>query len=496
MEPNQRERPGAEIPRRSFLKTGGAAMAAAATPAIAAAAPRKRNIVFILIDDLRFDAMGFMGHPVLKTPNIDRLARNGVHFKNAFVTTSLCSPSRATILTGLYAHQHRILDNSTRLAGDIRTFPRLLQDEGYRTGFVGKWHMGGESDDPRPGFNRWVSFRGQGVYFDPTFNVDGEQVKREGYVTDLITDYSVDFIRQNSDRPFMLYMSHKAVHADFSPAPRHAGKYRDVEIPKPRSFGDTEENYRGRPDWVRRQRDSWHGVDGMYNHTVDFEGFYRRYCETVLAVDESLGRVMDTLEKEGLLDETLIMFMGDNGFQFGEHGLIDKRTMYEASIRVPLVAHCPALTRGGRAIDQMALNLDIAPTVLEAAGVDIPDSMEGKSFLGLIAGRDIPWRTEFLYEYFWEREYPQTPTVTGIRTDRYSFMRFHGIWDLYELYDIRKDPDQMNNLLGNVRLTSEPGQVLNLLKDPELKSLVNDLQGRLFKILKDTGARREPSWEM
>jgi N-acetylglucosamine-6-sulfatase len=481
-----------DIPRRSFLETGGTA--AAAPFLMGAAAPRQRNIIFILIDDLRFDTFSFMGHPVVQTPNIDRLAKNGVHFRNSFVTTSLCSPSRATILTGLYAHQHKILDNSTRLPDTILTFPTLLQKAGYRTGFVGKWHMGGESDEPRPGFHRWVSFRGQGVYVNPTFNIDGTQVKREGYVTDLITDYSLDFIKQNRERPFMLYMSHKAVHADFTPAPRHAGKYKDAVVPRPRTYADTNDNYRGRPDWVRRQRNSWHGVDGMYNKTVDFDGFYRRYCETVLGVDDSVGRLLDTLEKEDLREDTLILFMGDNGFLFGEHGLIDKRCMYEPSIRVPLFAHCPALTRGARVREEMTLNLDIAPTILEAAGVQIPSSIQGRSFLGLIRGKDIPWRKEFLYEYFWERAYPQTPTVLGLRSDQYSFMRHHGIWDLYELYDIRKDPDQMHNLLGQVRLTTESGDALNLNKNPELRKLVNDLQGRMFEILKKTGARTEPTW--
>ncbi|MBN1294291.1 MAG: sulfatase-like hydrolase/transferase, partial [Candidatus Latescibacteria bacterium] len=174
--------------RRTFLKTAGAA---ATAPFLMGARSKQRNIIFVLIDDLRYDAMGFAGHPVIETPHIDNMAAHGIHLKNAFVTTSLCSPSRASILTGMYAHRHQILDNSTLLSKDITTFPVLLRQAGYRTAFVGKWHMGGSSDEPRPGFDRWVSFRGQGVYFDPTFNIDGEQVKREGYVTDLITDYSV-----------------------------------------------------------------------------------------------------------------------------------------------------------------------------------------------------------------------------------------------------------------------------------------------------------------
>jgi N-acetylglucosamine-6-sulfatase len=478
--------------RRTFLRAAGAA---AASPLIMGAKTNKRNIVFVLIDDLRYDSMGFMGHPVLQTPHIDRMARNGIHLKNAFVTTSLCSPSRASILTGLYAHTHQILDNSTLLPKETVTFPGLLQEMGYRTCFVGKWHMGGSTDMPRPGFDRWVSFRGQGVYIDPTFNIDGEQVKREGYITDLITDYSIDFIKKNRDRPFFLYMSHKAVHASFVPAPRHKGKYTGVKAPKPASFYDTEENYRGKPDWVRRQRKSWHGVDGMYNHTTDFDQFYRDYCETVLGVDDSIGRLMETLEQAGLAGDTLIIFMGDNGFLFGDHGLIDKRCMYEPSIRVPMIAHCPALTGNGSVREQMVLNIDIAPTILDAAGAQIPSFMHGMSFLPLIKGENVRWRTEFLYEYFWERAYAQTPTVLGLRTDTHAYMRHQGIWDLYELYDVANDPDEMNNLLGAVCQTSEPNDVLTLLKDPELKNLVDDLQGRLFRIIEETGGRIDPTWK-
>ncbi|MCE5249363.1 sulfatase [bacterium] len=485
--------PGNTFSRRNFMKVAGAA--AAASPLVAGAQSSRRNIVFVLIDDLRYDAMGFMGHPVLRTPHIDRLAGNGVHLKNAFVTTSLCSPSRASILTGLYAHEHQILDNSTRLPDSTITFPKLLQKAGYTTGFTGKWHMGGETDEPRPGFNRWVSFRGQGVYENPTFNIDGQQVKREGYVTDLITDYSVDFIKQNRNRPFFLYMSHKAVHASFVPAPRHKGKYNGVTVPKPASFYNTEENYRGKPDWVRRQRKSWHGVDGMYNHTTDFDQFYRDYCETVLGVDDSIGRLMETLEEAGLADDTLVIFMGDNGFLFGEHGLIDKRCMYEPSMRVPMLAHCPALTGKNSTRTEMVLNIDIGPTILDAAGIQIPQSMHGRSFLPLIHGEKPQWRTEFLYEYFWERAYAQTPTVLGLRTDRYAYMRHQGVWDVYELYDVEKDPDEMVNLLGHVRETSEPNDVLTLLKEPELRNLVNDLEKRMFGIIRETGGRIDPTWK-
>ncbi len=438
--------------------------------------------------------MGCRGHPWLNTPSLDRLARDGVLFENAFVTTALCSPSRASILSSRYVHSHGVTDNVTPLPRGLVTFPQVLQRNGYRTGFIGKWHMGGESDEPRPGFDRWISFRGQGQYRDPILNVDGSRRQAAGYVTDLLTEEALRFIRENSARPFFIYLSHKAVHAEFVPADRHKDLYRDQPVPHPASMANTEETYRGKPDWVRRQRNSWHGVDGMYDHRLGgFDDFYRSYCRTLAALDESVGRVLDELDRLGLSNDTLVLYMGDNGFLLGEHGLIDKRAMYEPSIRVPMMARCPDLFPGGGRPVGMALNLDIAPTFLEAAGLSAPAGMHGRSLLSLIRGAP-GWRTEFLYEYFWERDYPQTPTVLGLRTDRHSYMHYHGIWDLDELYDIRKDPDQRNNLLAAVRLTTQSGRLDNQIKDPELRKLVADLQGRMKRILAETGGRVDPTW--
>jgi N-acetylglucosamine-6-sulfatase len=313
-------------------------------------------------------------------------------------------------------------------------------------------------------------------------------------VSDIITEESLRFIRENADRPFLLYMAHKAVHADFVPARRHQNLYSDQPIPRPASMDDTPENYRGRPEWVRRQRNSWHGVDGMYNHQTTFETFYRDYCRTLMGVDDSVGAIIDELDRRRLLKDTLIIYMGDNGFQFGEHGLIDKRTMYEASIRVPMIAHCPNLFQGNRRVDGMALNIDMCPTLLDAAGAAIPASSHGRSLLPLLLDRDSDWRTEFLYEYFWERDFPQTPTVIGLRSGRFSFMRYHGIWDLDELYDVERDPHQMSNLLADVRVTTESGRLFNRVKDPELKKLVAGFEARLSQILGQTGGRMEPIW--
>jgi N-acetylglucosamine-6-sulfatase len=244
-------------------------------------------------------------------------------------------------------------------------------------------------------------------------------------------------------------MSHKAVHADFFPAERHRTAYSDVEIPRPASMADTPENYKGKPLWVRRQRHSWHGVDYMYHDQTIFEKFIRDYNRTMLAVDDSIGRLLDALDEMGQLDSTLILFMGDNGFLHGEHGLIDKRCMYEESIRVPTMAHCPELIRAGSTTERQVLNIDIAPTLLDAAGVPIPPTVQGRSFLPVARGENAGWRDAWLYEYFWERAFPQTPTVFGVRTEQYKYMNYHGIFDLNELYDLKNDPKEMNNLIDS-----------------------------------------------
>lgn len=463
----------------------------------ATAADTQRNIVFILIDDQRFDALGML-NPYFDTPHLDALAANGVLFENAFVTTSLCSPSRASILTGQWAHSHGVLDNRTPLPSVLPTFPKRLQEADYETAFIGKWHMGGSSDAPRAGFDRWVSFRGQGVYYDPTFNVDGEQVKLEGYTTDLITDYAVDFLEAQDDSPFMMYVSHKAVHDNFSPAQRHKDSYAERPYPKPSTFADTDENYAGKPDWVREQRPTWHGVDGLYNNRDTFDEFTKRYAEAMRAVDDSVGRIVASLEKKGLLESTLLVFTSDNGFQFGEHGLIDKRTMYEASIRVPLIVHCPELFEGGQRRKQMVLNTDFFPTFLDAVGLDTPDTVQGQTFWDVLQDSSATGREAWLYTYFWERSFPQTPTVLGVRTDRYKFMQFHGIYDRYELYDLEKDPDETTNLLANVVTTTEAGRLGARVRgadiDDATKDLFFDLERKLQAELKRLGCAPEPNW--
>ncbi|MCC7499330.1 MAG: sulfatase [Bryobacterales bacterium] len=469
--------------RRDVLKSA----AVVGAPAVLSQG-RKRNLVFILCDDHRFDMMGFRGHPWLNTPGLDRLAQGGVVLENAFCTTALCSPSRASILTGQYAHTHGVIDNPYRLDPGALTFPRVLQGHGYRTAFIGKWHMGGGSDEPQPGFSHWVSFRGQGTYLDPEMNFNGQRRKVKGYMTDILTEEAARFVRNTTTEPFCLYLSHKGVHSEFIPADRYKHRYSDAPIPRPKSMANTEENYHGKPDWLRRARSSCLGVDGMYDRRVSFDNAYRGYCRTLMAVDESVGRMMDELESRSLLEDTLIVYMGDNGFLWGEHGLIDKRCMYEPSIRVPMIAHCPGLLGRGRRASGMALNIDICPTMLHAAGVPVPSTVHGRSLFDLLGGVG-GWRKEFLYEYFWARNFPQIPAVTGLRTEQHSYMQYQGVWDVDELYDVGKDPDQQNNLLGGVRITTECTAKFNLIRDPELKVMVTDFNNRIRRIQEQTPSR-------
>ncbi|MBL7700169.1 MAG: sulfatase [Chitinophagaceae bacterium] len=431
---------------------------------------KPRNVIFILSDDHRYDFMGFTGKvPGLETPNMDRLAKEGAHFLNAFVTTALCSPSRASILTGQYAHTHTVVDNEAPSPANLILFPQYLQKQGYRTGFFGKWHMGGDNDDPRPGFDQWVSFKGQGVYYNPTLNINGKRVEYSDstYITELLTDLSIEWLKkQPKNKPFFLYLSHKAVHAEFQPARSDKGRYNNIEIQYPPSMFLTatdssrkftrgknhsselkKYNLEDMPEWVKAQRYSWHGVDYMYHGQTDFDQFYQDYLETLLGIDASIGRVLKYLEENGLDKETMVIYMGDNGFSFGEHGLIDKRHAFEESMRVPLLARCPSLIKPGTKVKEIVLNIDIAPTILDMAGIKRPAQVEGKSFLNLIGQKKTAWRDTVFYEYYWENAFPQTPTQFAVRTSRYKFIRSHGVWDIDQLYDMQEDPYEVNNLI-------------------------------------------------
>ncbi len=450
-------------------------------PVLASAQPH--NIVVILSDDHRYDF--FSAHPdapnFLQTPGLDKMAREGVHLANAFVTTSLCSPSRASILTGRYAHNHGIVDNTSPIPEGTRFFPQDLHQNGYQTAYIGKWHMGEVDDVPQPGFDHWVSFRGQGAYRNPLLNINGERKQHEGYTTDILTDYALDWLRtRDTAKPFFLELSHKAVHAEFVPAERHQGRYAGVAPPYPASMALTEANYAGKPHWVRAQRGSWHGVDYLYHGTLGpggFDAFYRRYAEALLALDESVGRVVEYLEANGLAENTLVLYMGDNGFLLGEHGLIDKRNAYEASIRIPMLAWAPGWIAPGSRVEGLVRNIDIAPTLLELTGTTTEIDMDGESFLGLLRGRAADEASrEFLYEYYWEYAFPHTPTTFALRGDQYKFIYYHGVWDTEELYDLQSDP----------------GEQFNLALLPGYRDTVNTMREKLFDRLAADDAMRVP----
>jgi N-acetylglucosamine-6-sulfatase len=438
---------------------------------------KPRNVVFILSDDHRYDAMSFLGHQFAKTPVMDSLAKNGAYIKNALVTTALCSPSRASILTGLYTFRHRVIDNNRPIPPGTVYFPQYLQKAGYATGFIGKWHMGGESDRPQPGWDHWVSFAGQGEYLPPTpdytLNVDGKRVKQKGYITTELTDYAIDWLKQQkpAEKPFFLYLSHKAVHANFTPEDKYEDSLKDLPFQRPASEQETARDLQ-KPRWLRDQRNSWHGVDFPYHSELDIERYYKRYCETLRSVDDSIGRVLQQLKDMGIHDETLVIYMGDNGFMFGEHGLIDKRVAYETSMRVPMLAQCPALIKQGTVLDQMIANLDVGPTVMEVMGLQTPPHMDGKSFLPLLKGENIPWRDRFLYVYYWEKNFPQTPTTFALRTPKAKYITYYGLWDSDEYYDLATDPEESKNLINDPSRLAEVRRMEN-----ELYQMMGELGG-------------------
>jgi arylsulfatase A-like enzyme len=310
-----------------------------------AAAAKRPNVIFILVDDLRFDAIGAL-NPKLHTPNIDRMVKGGILYRNAFVTTSLCSPSRATILTGETTRNHHVVGNEEPEPKGLTFFPSYLQKAGYRTAMIGKWHMG-RGAQPRAGFDHWVSFAGQGVYLPSEapggvqmLNIDGKSVPQKGYITDELTDYALDWLGTGqSGQPFFLYLSHKGVHENFTPAARHQGQYAGLDITPPASSADSQDGKSLKPRWVQTQRNSWHGADYAYYGERPLNQVEKDYFATLSAVDDSVGRVLDWLKRSGHTKDTVVMLMGDNGFLFGEHGLIDKRNAYEESMRVPLVAY-------------------------------------------------------------------------------------------------------------------------------------------------------------
>ena len=441
---------------------------------------RRPNILFVMTDDQTFEQMSCAGHPILKTPNMDRLANEGVRFANAFCTNSICAPGRATVLTGCYSHVHGIRGNSEKadavetLSPKLSTFPKLLQQAGYRTGLMGKWHIRQEP----AGFDEWKALPGQGVYFDPDFSVNGQTQNHSGYTTDITTDFALDFLRKGDPaKPFCLVYQHKAPHRPFTPAPRHAKMFDDIEWPYPETYNDDyatrriaeeakdmrfEISLEGDYDDIPK------GLSPEQKRNWIFQRFVKDHYRAVYGVDENLGQVLEYLDATGLAEDTLIIYTTDNGYFLGEHGWYDKRFMYEPSLRIPFLVRYPRLPIAGKVEERFAMNVDIAPTILDFAGIDIPEQMQGRSLRPLLEG-DPPddWRQSAFYSYYensWAfremaREQMTDPSFQfwtahrvgpnrGVRTDRYKLIEYYTEGNYWELFDLQEDPNELNNLHG------------------------------------------------
>ncbi len=386
------------------------------------------NIIVIITDDHRHDFLGSVSPETVQTPHLDRLAAEGIRYSNAFVTTSLCSPARATYLTGVHAHTHQVVVNEDM---DLRpatpTIAQLLQKEGYKTAFIGKWHMARRST-ARPGFDHWVSFHGQGEYFTNTLNVNGQWELCKNYITDELTDRAISYVKTSGDQPFLMFLSHKAVHEPFEPAKRDTARFAGLTVPQFDHSGGT----RDKAPWKENRQQ---GSGGQR---------IQRYRQTLSSVDDNLGRLMASLQEQGILDDTVIIYAGDNGYMLGEHGgLWDKRAAFEPSIRVPLIMRYPARAKAGGVQQNMVLNLDLVPTLLDLAGAEVSPLLQGRSWL-----EEGPGRDSFLYEYFASEG--KVPTCLAVRTRRWKLVTFPQNPEFEaELFDLQADPEETTNLAGD-----------------------------------------------
>lgn len=422
--------------RRQFL-------ASAAAPLLRAADPRP-NTLFVLVDDLRFNALSCLGHPWLKTPHIDRLAREGAIFTNAFVTTPLCSPSRGSFLTGRWVHAHGIVDNTNRneQSHKLITFPLLQQQAGYETAYVGKWHMGNDSN-PRPGFDTWVSFPGQGQYFDPPINVNGKLAVQTGFITDILSRHAVEFLRRPHSKPFALYLAHKAVHGPFTPPDRHKTLYTEAPITR---HPNAQDSLAGKPALQQPVPTNTKKGNGAQSGPNDET--IRNQLRLLQAVDESMGEILKALTETGQLDKTVIIFTSDNGYFHGDHGLGDKRAAYEESLRIPMLVRYPKWIKPGTRFDADVLNVDIAPTMLEIAGAKAPAEMKGKSLVPVLRGKAKQVRQDFYAEYQQEQQFARIPTWHAVRTREWKYVEYKGHPEWTELYNLKADPYELKNQIN------------------------------------------------
>jgi arylsulfatase A-like enzyme len=427
----------------------------------------KPNLIIMMTDDQRFDALSCAGNKILKTPNMDRIANEGCRFRNMFVINSLCAPSRATILTGQYSHTNGVIDNKNRsINKDSPFFPELLRQAGYEVAFCGKSHVQGALRDRI--WDYYFGFLGQGNYLMPRV-AEGTMTKDmayEGWMDDVVTGKAIDWLKKKHDKPFCLFLWFKAPHRSWDRAPRHKDLFKDVTIPKPETY---DIGMKGDPAKPK----AFNEADNKIGNAKDVKSldFVKDYYAVLTGVDENVGQVLDTLKEINKLDDTLILFTSDNGFFTGEWGRYDKRFMHEPSIRVPLLVRYPKLIKPGTLCDRMVLNVDFAPTMLEMAGVPVPRTMHGRSLVPLFKDPRAAWRQDWLYEYF---EFPGPHSVKmnrGIRTERYKLIHYYENPEEFELYDLEKDPGERENLYGKA----------------EFAELTKTLMARLQELRKETG---------
>ena len=454
----------------------------------------KPNLLVVLIDDLRFDETGASGHPYMRTPHIDRIAREGATFANAFHTTPLCSPNRASIVTGQYASRHGIIDNVGREAMSHRlaNYHIELQRLGYETAHIGKWHMGNDAG-PRPGYDHWVSFRGQGSLFDPVLWEGGEERVVKGYVTDILSDRAVAYVGRKRKKPFALFLAHKAVHPDvqqrqdgtidvasmqgYLVPERHRDLYRGETYPMRRNVRPLGAVLREKPAWkevfeLRKAPSSSALLEPLH---VGKQEEIRLRAAMMASVDEGMGRLFDALEEARQLENTCIVFLGDNGYFFGEHGLgAERRFAYEEGIRTAFFMRYPERIPAGKHFEQMALAIDIAPTMIDLGGGKPAAHVQGRSLVPLIRGRDSNWRKSFLVEYFNEAAWPWIVGMSykAVRTDRHKLIHWIHKEGMDELYDLESDPYELRNVIRDRRYAAARKRLTN-----ELRKLVTHAIG-------------------
>lgn len=475
--------------RCDFLKCIGVGACALAmlgwlgkeTVQAAEASTSRPNMIWIFSDDHSFQAIGAYGGRLQKlnpTPNIDRIAREGMRFDRFYVANSICAPSRATLLTGKHSHLNGKIDNKGEFNHSQQTFPKLLQKAGYQTAMIGKIHLDGKMQ----GFDYWDVLPGQGQYFNPIFISENGRTKSEGYVTDIITDKALNWLEKERDpkKPFMLMIHNKAPHRSWEPADRDMNRYEDIEIPEPDNLFDdyatrgvaahrqemeigacmnmkSDLKVNGNADAKYAARNKYmteHKLEGKDLVRWKYQQYMKDYLRCIWAVDENIGRVLEYLEKSGLAANTVVMYSSDQGFYNGEHGWFDKRFMYEESFRTPFIAKWPGVIKPGSVNSDLAQNIDWAETFLDIAGAPIPTDMQGVSIVSLLKDqKPVDWRKSLYYHYY---EYPAVHSVRrheGVFDNRYKLIRFYGKdvpnGEEWEFYDLKKDPREMNNTYSN-----------------------------------------------